>query len=73
MKEAVLNYKDMVWNKPTDSGGNILGDFPVFTFKRSSLKEVLATGGLTNCAILILYTLLSFAAAYVAFLRYDVR
>ena len=73
MKEAVLNYKNMVWNKPIDSGGNILGDFPAFTFRRSAIKEVLAAGGLTNCAILILFNLLSFSAAYVAFLRYDVR
>ena len=73
MKEAVLNYKDMVWNKPIDSGGNILGDFPAFTFKRSTIKEVLAAGGLMNFTILILFNLISFAAAYVAFIRYDVR
>ena len=73
MKEAVLNYKDMVWNKPTDSGGNILGDFPAFTFKRSTTKEVLAAGGLMNFTILVLFYLISFAAAYVAFIRYDVR
>jgi len=73
MKEAVLNYKDMVWDKPVDSGGNILGDFPAFTFRRSSIKEVLADEGLFNFAILILFNVLSFASTYVAFLKYDVR
>ena len=73
LKRAVLRYKDMVWNKPTDSGGNILGEFPPFSFKRSSISEVLTTEGLMNLTILILFNILAFTASYVAFLRYDVR
>jgi len=73
LKRAVLRYKDMVWNKPIDSGGNILGEFPQFSFKRISISEVLTTEGLMNLTILILFNILAFTASYVAFLRYDVR
>ena len=73
LKQAVLRYKDMVWDKPVDSGGNLLGDFPAFSFQRSSVKEVLNAEGFINLTILIMFNILIFAAAYVAFLRYDVR
>jgi ABC-type transport system involved in multi-copper enzyme maturation permease subunit len=46
---------------------------PVFRYQRSSVKEVLGMGGLSNCLILILLNVLFFAGAFVAFLRYDVR
>jgi ABC-type transport system involved in multi-copper enzyme maturation permease subunit len=73
LKQAILQYKDSVWNKPVDSGGNILGDFPAFTFERSSIKEILAEEGLMNFTVLLLFNIIAFAAAYVVFLRYDVR
>jgi len=73
LKQAVLRYKDLVYDKPTDSGGNLLGDFPAFSFQRSSVKEVLNAEGFINLTILIMFNILIFAAAYVAFLRYDVR
>ena len=60
LKRAVLRYlKD---------GGNTISDY-----QRSSVKEVLGMGGLSNCLILILFNILFFAGAHVAFLRYDVR
>ena len=60
LKGAVLRYlKD---------GGNTISDY-----QRSSVKEVLGMGGLSNCLILILFNILFFAGAHVAFLRYDVR
>jgi len=46
---------------------------PVFSYQRSSVKEVLGPGGLSHCLILILFNILFFTGAYVAFLRYDVR
>jgi len=46
---------------------------PVFSYQRSSVKEVLGPGGMSNCLILILFNILFFTGAYVAFLRYDVR
>jgi len=73
LKEAVLRYKDFFWDKPTDSDGNIIGDFPTFSFKQSSVKEILMAEGLMNFAVIILFNVLAFTAAYVAFLRYDVR
>ncbi len=73
LKQAVLRYKDFVYDKPIDSGGNLLGDFPAFSFQRSSVKEVLSAEGFINLTILIMFNVLIFAAAYVAFLRYDVR
>ena len=65
LKRAVLQYKNLVWN--------LEGDLPVFAFHRSSIKEVFGFGGLANLMILILFNMLFFVSAYVAFLRYDVR
>jgi len=73
LKQAVLQYKNLVWDKPTDSGGNIKGEFPAFSYQRSSVREVLNAEGLGNLAVLILFNVVAFSAAYVAFLRYDVR
>jgi ABC-type transport system involved in multi-copper enzyme maturation permease subunit len=66
LKKAVLLYKDLIWNKQQD-------DLPTFNFHRSSIKEVFGFGGLANLMILILFNMLFFVSAYVAFLRYDVR
>ncbi|MBA7578262.1 hypothetical protein ES708_20124 [subsurface metagenome] len=73
VKEAVLRYKDNVWDKPTDSGGNILGEFPAFTFSRSTVGEVISTEGMLNITILVLLNMLIFVMAFVAFLQYDIR
>jgi len=66
LKKAVLLYKDLIWNKQQD-------DLPTFNFHRSSIKEVFGFGGLANLMILILFNMLFFVSAYVAFLKYDVR
>jgi len=60
LKRAVLQYlKDR--------------DDKMLDYQRSSVKEVLGQGGLSNCLILILFNTLFFASSYVVFLRYDVR
>jgi len=62
LKRAVLRYiedRDNQKNK--------------MDYQRSSVKEVLGRGGLSNCLILILFNILFFTGAHVAFLRYDVR
>ena len=60
LKRAVLQHlKD---------GGNTILDY-----QRSSVREVLGPGWMSNCLILILLNILFFAGAHVAFLRYDVR
>lgn len=73
VKGAVLLYKDSVWDKETDSDGNLLGDFAAFSYSRSALSEVLHSSGLSNLLIIVIFNILFFAASYVAFLRYDVR
>ena len=72
LKKGVLQYKDLVWDNPTDTDGNLIGNFAPFAFRRSSLKESISEG-LGNLVILILFYILFVTAAYVAFLRYDVR
>ena len=42
-------------------------------YQRSSIQEALASGGLSNGLILILFNILFFSGAYVIFLRYDAR
>lgn len=73
MKDAVLAYRGKVWSTPTDSGGNLIGEFPVFSYSRIPLSRILAGEGLINLAVLALFTMLCFAGTYVAFLKYDVR
>ncbi|MFB0554321.1 MAG: ABC transporter permease [Phycisphaerae bacterium] len=73
LKRAVLQYKDLIRDNSSDSDGNLVGNFTPFSFQRSSIKEILSVGGLSNLAILIFFDILFFVSAYAAFLRYDVR
>ena len=73
MKQAVVEYKNQIWNKPTDSDGNIIGEFPAFSYQRSSINQVLNFGRMSNLLVLVLFNVLFFAGAYVVFLKYDVR
>jgi len=68
LKRAVLEYMDIAgdWDDKK-------GDKPALSYQRSSVKEALGQGGLGNCLILILFNILFFTGAYVAFLRYDAR
>jgi len=68
LKRAVLQYRDILWDWDNEEGND-----PIFSYQRSSVKEVLGQGGLGNCLILILFNILFFTGAHVAFLRYDVR
>ena len=62
LKRAVLQHAATDWR-----------DGPALVYQRSSAREALGAGGLSNCLILILFNMLFFSATYVAFLRYDVR
>ncbi|MCP4256030.1 MAG: ABC transporter permease subunit [Planctomycetes bacterium] len=73
LKRAILQYKDLIRDNPSDSDGNLIGNFTPFAYQRSSIKETLSLGGLSNLAILIFFNMLFFVSAYAAFLRYDVR
>jgi len=68
LKRAVLEYMDFAGNWDDRKG-----DRPAFRYQRSSFREALGPGGLGNCLILILFNVLFFTGAYVAFLRYDAR
>jgi ABC-type transport system involved in multi-copper enzyme maturation permease subunit len=72
LKRAVQDYKNLIIHLYVDEK---LGEdsMPSFHYERSSIKEVLAEGGLSNCLILILLNVLFFTGAYVSFLKYDVR
>lgn len=37
VKDAVVAYREQVWNTPTDSGGNLIGEFPSFSYTRNPL------------------------------------
>ena len=73
LKQAVVEYKNLIWDKPTDSDGNIAGEFPAFSYERSLISQVLNFGGMSNLLVLVLFNVLFFAGAYVMFLKYDVR
>ena len=72
LKRAASQYYDSlkVWNRKNDKEK---GKYPVFSYQRSSLKEVFGPKSLSNCLILILCNILFFTGASVVFLRYDVR
>ena len=67
LRRAFLQYTDILrnWNEK--------GERPAFSYQRSSVQEALCPGGLGNCLILVLFNILFFTGAYVAFLRYDAR
>jgi len=70
LKRAVFQYRDILY---TNENIDEKSKPPNFNYKRSSVKEILGQGGLSNFLILILFNILFFTGAYVAFLRYDVR
>jgi len=73
LKMAVLQHRNILidWHMNKNRGEK--SKPPIFNYQRSSVKEILGQGGLSNFLILILFNVLFFTGAYVAFLRYDVR
>jgi len=68
-KKTMLSHQ-LVYKQ---SGGEDGGKPVVFTYKRLPVAEILAGGGLVNLLVILLQNLVVLAAAYVLFLRYDVR
>ncbi len=67
LKKSLLNYQNLLKdNGPAGAGQAI-------TYSRSTTGEVLSSTGLLNFLILLLQNAVVLAAAWVAFLRYDVR
>ena len=73
LKKAAQGYKDHLVQMFTEGTWTEDSKPPRFHYRRSSVKDILGEGGLSNCLILILLNVLFFTGAYVAFLRYDVR
>jgi len=73
LKRAVLQSRNILIDWYMNENRGEKSKQPVFSYQRSSVKEILGQGGLSNFLILILFNVLFFTGAYVAFLRYDVR
>jgi ABC-type transport system involved in multi-copper enzyme maturation permease subunit len=68
LKRAVLQHNNILEDWDEEKGNS-----PAFRYKRSSIREIISRRSLGNCLILILFNIMFFAGAHVAFLRYDVR
>ncbi|HUU16748.1 MAG TPA: ABC transporter permease subunit [Sedimentisphaerales bacterium] len=73
LKRAALQSRNILLDWYMNEKRDEKSKQPVFSYQRSSVKEILGQGGLSNFLILILFNILFFTGAYVAFLRYDVR
>jgi ABC-type transport system involved in multi-copper enzyme maturation permease subunit len=75
LKQEVIRYKDSIIDGMIDNqmNGNREAQYPAFTYRPRSLAEIFAEGAFFDTAWLVFFNILSFAVAYVAFVRYDVR
>ncbi|HUT08588.1 MAG TPA: ABC transporter permease subunit [Candidatus Latescibacteria bacterium] len=73
LKQEVVRYKDSIIDRIIAARRDGDRQYPAFTYARRSLPEIFAGGALFDTAWLIFFNILSFALAYVAFIRYDVR
>jgi ABC-type transport system involved in multi-copper enzyme maturation permease subunit len=75
LKQEVVRYKDSIIDKIiADRGAETRGvAYPAFAYTPRPLDEIFAGGALFDTAWLIFFNIFSFALAYFAFIRYDVR
>ncbi len=73
LKRTVLQSRNILIDWYMNENRDEKSKPPIFNYQRSSVKEILGQGGLSNFLILILFNILFFTGAYVTFLRYDVR
>jgi len=75
LKSEILRYNDAVIGRMldqwSDAGKN--RTYPAFAYKPRSVGEAFAGGALFDTAWLIVFNIVSFALAFVAFVRYDAR
>ena len=69
LKESVVRYKDAVLKE----SGQGKTDHAAFNYRYRSIGQVMVQGGLFDMAWLAVFTIVLFAGAYTAFVRYDVR
>ena len=73
LKQEVVRYKDSIIDKIIADQRAGDRQYPAFTYAPRPLAEIFAGGALFDTAWLVFFNILSFALAYVAFIRYDVR
>ncbi|MCX6569071.1 MAG: ABC transporter permease subunit [Candidatus Aminicenantes bacterium] len=73
LKQEVVRYKDSIIDKIIADQRAGDKQYPAFTYAPRPLAEIFAGGALFDTAWLVFFNILSFALAYVAFIRYDVR
>ena len=73
LKQEVVRYKDSIIDQIIADQRAGERQYPAFTYAPRPLAEIFAGGALFDTAWLVFFNILSFALAYVAFIRYDVR
>jgi ABC-type transport system involved in multi-copper enzyme maturation permease subunit len=75
LKREVVRYKNsIIGNVIADRvTSNKSAEYPAFHYVPRSLAEIFAEGALFDTAWLVLFNIISFALAFWAFVRYDVR
>ena len=75
LKGEVVRYKDSIIDQliAGQDSGKRDAQYPAFSYAPRPLAEVFAGGALFDTVWLVFFNILSFALAYVAFVRYDVR
>lgn len=73
LKQEVVRYKDSIIDKILANRGDGKTSYPAFTYAPRRLADIFAERAFFDTVWLIFFNILSFALAYVAFIRYDVR
>ncbi len=73
LKQEVVRYKDSIIDKIIADQRAGERQYPAFTCAPRPLADIFAGGALFDTAWLVFFNILSFALAYVAFVRYDAR
>src|SRR5512143_195158 len=73
LKGEILRYNDAVIGQILDnwSAADKNRTYPAFAYKPRSVGDVFAGGALFDAAWLVIFNIVSFALAFVAFVRYD--
>lgn len=75
LKGEIVRYKDSIIDQLIADRGSGKRDaqYSAFTYRPRPLFEIFAGGALFDTVWLVFFNILSFALAYIAFIRYDVR
>ena len=75
LKREVVRYKNSIIDKviANRAASNKNAEYPAFRYVPRSLAEIFAQGALFDAVWLVFFNIISFALAFWAFIRYDVR